>query len=689
MVQMGLSGYFLVARTPLGNDLFSYSFDDIQTTIRGAGISLRIGPVVLGLIALAVLWLGLWAVWQRHASAGKRTIFALVPLVIIAWFLPLQGEWLRGLDLDTRTRAQDKTGFFLQSVVQISNASHTSIVPTVTAQEPVAVPHTQTAATNPEFPFIRPDRTPDALAPYFSKARRAPSVVFVIVEGLGRDFSGPNARLGSFTPFLDELASQSLYFEHFIAPQGRTFGVLPSLFGSLPFANKGFADLGDKMPAHDDLFSVLKANGYDTRFYSGANLDFDNERIYLRRQGVGKLRDLETYKRNHTLPANSTSWGFPDGELIRFVLADEAKEVDTPSVVGMQTISMHTDYRFPDQERFRKQVMERVRELGIPESRWQPYRDNLNIFSAILYTDEALRHFFERARTLPGYADTVYIVTGDHRLPELPMSDTLERHHVPLLIYSPLLKKPARIRAVSSHFDVAPSLLALLSHSYGLRTPTQVAWLGKGLDMYAEHRNLQDIPIKPVKGEGAGMLSGDWFLLRDQLYSVSPQLSAEASSDTQARSSLQYKLDTYNAANQRMIAKGSLLPPEVVGQLAPWNTDREQSPVVASNPDLPTRLLVRDVQADGAHIRATFVNTGGQASKPFVPLLVITDSKGRDLGEVNDKPLQLKAGDAQTLQLVIPPHLLKAEHFLAVIPADPDSGKRVGEGVFHIPLAIK
>jgi phosphoglycerol transferase MdoB-like AlkP superfamily enzyme len=62
-----------------------------------------------------------------------------------------------------------------------------------------------------------------------------PNLVFIIVEGLGRNFSGPGARLGSFTPFLDELAGRSLYFENFLSGQGRTFGVLTTVFGSLPF----------------------------------------------------------------------------------------------------------------------------------------------------------------------------------------------------------------------------------------------------------------------------------------------------------------------------------------------------------------------------------------------------------------------------------------------------------------------
>ena len=71
----------------------------------------------------------------------------------------------------------------------------------------------------------------------------------------------------------------------------------------------------------------------------------------------------------------------------------------------------------------------------------------------------------------PEYRNTIFILTGDHRLPEIPMSTRIDRYHVPLLIVSPLLKQPRMITAVSSHFDVAPSLLALLAHNAGIKTP--------------------------------------------------------------------------------------------------------------------------------------------------------------------------------------------------------------------------
>src|SRR5690606_22669896 len=57
-----------------------------------------------------------------------------------------------------------------------------------------------------EYPFLHKEETPDVLGSFFSiDSSKVPNIVIIQVEGLGRAYSGPNAYLGSFTPFLDQL----------------------------------------------------------------------------------------------------------------------------------------------------------------------------------------------------------------------------------------------------------------------------------------------------------------------------------------------------------------------------------------------------------------------------------------------------------------------------------------------------
>jgi hypothetical protein len=74
LVQVGLVGYFLNTRVPLGADLFSYSWSEIGISAAGS----RPDPVVVftGLIAIAGLWLVLWRQSRRvdRAPSARATV---------------------------------------------------------------------------------------------------------------------------------------------------------------------------------------------------------------------------------------------------------------------------------------------------------------------------------------------------------------------------------------------------------------------------------------------------------------------------------------------------------------------------------------------------------------------------------------------------------------------------------------
>ena len=55
--------------------------------------------------------------------------------------------------------------------------------------------------------------------------------------------------------------------------------------------------------------------------------------------------------------------------------------------------------------------------------------------------------------------------------------------------------------SVSSHFDITPSILALLSNSYELKMPKKVAWMGGALDMETVFRSTKNIPLMRNKND--------------------------------------------------------------------------------------------------------------------------------------------------------------------------------------------
>ena len=692
LLQAALAQYFLTAREPLGADLFAYSWHDVRQTA-AAGAHFNAVVWLAALLSVCVLYAILRWLTRRERGFPSRKLSALVFALSLTslLFTPSQPSHALLASDDAYNLALNKSAFFFDDSVgyllrrRSSTPPRTASDGKTTASAPIAGFH----YLDRRYPFLHTEQTPDALGPHFAlQPGTPPNLVFIIVEGLGRSFSGPDAALGSFTPFLDQLGARSLYWDNFLAVQGRTFAALPSIFASLPYGDKGINALGEAMPAHDSLLSVLKAQGYRLKFYGGFDLDFDNERSFLRRQGVDVLLGRDDFGNGYVHSPGKDSWGYADRELVSRTLADAARDPAQPFVSILQTMTTHTPYTFPAQADYYPRFEQRLDQLGVSVVQKSAYRDYRDIYASLLYVDDALRLFFEQAEHLPGYQNTIFIITGDHRLPEIPLGTRLDRYHVPLVIFSPMLKAPLRIKSVSSHFDIAPSLLALLAHNYGVRTPTAVTWLGSGLDLSPEFRNVHEFPLKQSKHNLVDFISGTRFLSLDNLYTVGDGMHLQPLHDAAAMADMQARFAAFRAANDEFARTGSLLPP--------GSPARAATPVQApASAALGAGLSVRAVhvpapaRVGGLAIEVEFANDKSASGVQFVPLVVLTAADGRELSESYGAPVSLAAGEAITLRLPVKSDRAQpGPNFLSVIASNAKTGKRLGRARYHVPITL-
>lgn len=689
VMQVALDQYFQVARVPLGADLFGYSVAEIRTTLSGELPSDPYG-VLAWVLPLLVLWGGLYVCTRWRAGGSGRGTTWLLAAGLLAWLLPLPTGARVLRDDAARELASNKLAWFCADVWRWSGRG--AVAAPATAQAS-AVADPGEPPLDPRFPFLRDERTPDTLGAYFAPTSdgRPPNLVVIVVEGLGRSFSGPQASLGSFTPFLDELAERSLYFDNFLANQGRTFGVLPSLFNSAPFARAGFTALGERMPPGPGLFSLLGQQGYHTAFYNGTDTRFDNERAFLQLQGVQHLVDLQNFGAGYQRNPFS-EWGYPDGELVSRVLADSA-QLQTPFLLAMQTISMHPAYKFPGQDTYLARFEQRLRELRIDAARRADYRADAAIYSTILYTDAQLRRYFDAVAKRPWYANTIFVITGDHRLPEIPMGEHLDRYHVPLIIYSPLLRQARRVRAVSSQLDVTPSLLALLSHTYGLQRPARTPWLGSGLDLADSFRNIHQLPLLQTKTSAPDYLAGRWWLHQGKLFELREGMHLAAVDDAPTRDWVTRRLQRYEQANAIFLQQLQLAPDGATPPLVAYREAAQEAPPIDAAPlmrGLSTASAELSVAGQGVQLTATFSNGDAQPSRAFVPLAVLTAEDGRELQEVSGRALQLAAHGQQQVQLTLQrPGACSRRCYVSVFPSDPQTGRAIGQGRYHVPLDVQ
>tara|TARA_R110002050_G_scaffold95561_1_gene199015 strand:+ start:39345 stop:41675 length:2331 start_codon:yes stop_codon:yes gene_type:complete len=530
IIEAMLTGYYCTTLVPLGSDLLGYSYSDMKITIANSGGFMISVYLFIGVVILISLFLGLY----RVTSKVYHRISKMYPFTIVLFSL-----FVASLFTDGKPINQNKTQYLVVNLYSSSTEDNS---------------YTSTE----EYPLVKKPNIENVLGEYFTLKEQKPNIVFIMVEGLGRDFVGEGAEYGGFTPYLDSLTTKSLYWENFLSNTGRTFGVLPSLLGSLPFGKSGFMEL-EEFPNKLTLFSVLKNNGYHTSFYQGTNSSFDKVDRFLNSENVDFVLDKSGFGVNYEQQAEDaagSSWGYPDKELFKKSIS-LPREENQPRLEVYMTISTHEPFIPPSQEYYEREV-ETILSKGNFDSRVEKVIEkNDNVFATLLYTDEAIKWFMEAYRSQPNYENTIFIITGDHRLIPIPQRNNISRFHVPLIMYSPMLKTTRKMSSVSSHFDVTPSILALLGDQYELKMPKKVAWMGGALDMQTAFRSTKNIPLMRNKNELKEYLSGEKLYTDGDIMAIDENMDI---SSAFGGGSVEATLERFKSINQYVTTENKIIP---------------------------------------------------------------------------------------------------------------------------------
>ena len=570
IIDLALISYFAATRIPLGADLFGYSLTEIIHTTNASG---QVSVLVL---VPFILFIGLGIVaFTRFAHFTIHPFFqsALGTLFILSLFLGKDTDvnsshYRNDFDASISTNKLSFFGvsslhYWVNKLQDNKNVTQAIAVQQETNENPFEYIST-------DYPLLHKEKTPDLLGPYFTKNDSAPSVVFIIVESLGRAYCGEDAYLGSFTPFLDSLMQKSLYWENNISTTGRTFGVLPSILASLPFGKNGFAEMGDKMPNQLSILNLLKKNAnYYTTFYYGGEANFDNMDLFMKHQGIDSIVDNNTFgARYQRLPAknNGFSWGYGDREIFRKYLDDLKTYKHNKRIDVLLTIAMHNPFLIPNQSAYNQRVEDRMNTLNLSSKQKEFNKQYIPQFATILYFDDALRYFMQEFSKQKEFANTIFVITGDHRMPEIPISTQLDRFHVPLVIYSPLISKPQKFSSLVSHFDVTPTLLSYFSHNYGIKLPTVSAWIGHGLDNSVNYRSINSYPLMRNKSEFMDYLDNETFLSGQTNYQVDKTLDIEPLNNKAAMDKAQQKFENFKQVNSYVTENNKIIPDSLIIQ---------------------------------------------------------------------------------------------------------------------------
>jgi phosphoglycerol transferase MdoB-like AlkP superfamily enzyme len=302
---------------------------------------------------------------------------------------------------------------------------------------------------------------PDAEHFDFTRVVGAPgrerlNVVIVLLESFAYYKTGLSGNPLDPTPNFDAVARDGVLFRHFYTPHsGTARSVFASVTG-LPDIDRSKTSTRNPLIARQH--TLLNAfEGWDKLYFLGGSASWGNIRALLSHN----VKGLEIYEEGSYASPRVDVWGISDLDLFEEANAVLAKR-ERPFVAIIQTAGNHKPYTIPeDNEGFVRSTT--------PEAEAQRFGfDSVPELDAMRLVDHSVGHFFRLARQEKYFANTVFVLYGDHGSPASPEHRPaaerqlrLPRYHVPLVIHSPGRLGPRVIDDVASQLDVLPTVVAL------------------------------------------------------------------------------------------------------------------------------------------------------------------------------------------------------------------------------------
>jgi len=551
----GLSEYYLSTFIPLDNSILIYPLREIIHIVSSSeSISLL---QIIKAIAIIVLSIGfIWFLLPRIRLSQKIIVLLTLPiLIVLLFFNNITPDIIRFARNQPYYQQINKTSYFTKSLLQqLTNKKEFEEQDLLLIARDFHELRSGFHFMDPEYSFLRHNNDTDVIGQYFDFGSKEPGLVFIIVESLSRNFSGPGAKWGSFTPFLDSLANNSLYWRNFLSTSERTFNVLPSALASLPYGEKGFMAIIEdhwEYPDHISLPELLKPAGYQSNFFYGGWAYFDYMEVFLKHLGFDYILDDgkfgETYEKMPDT-GEGYSWGYPDDAVFRRSMEIIDSFPASPRMDIYMTLNMHQPFFVPDPERWKEAFTDHLKTVDSDKYGAEFYHNRQLQFSSVLYTDDAIRQFFNEYRKRPEYDNTVFFILGDHHL-QMHDFNPIEKYHVPLIIYSPMLNSSKIFPAVSSVADLTPTIVTMMEENFEIRVPDKIHWMGGTLDTHEKFRSRSFVPFMRINRQIDELLSNEYFYSEGRLFKIDEKMNIKPSENLTQRILLKEKLRYFNILN--------------------------------------------------------------------------------------------------------------------------------------------
>jgi lipoteichoic acid synthase len=446
LVVTGAHRFYEVTGSPLSFDAILYLLSSPREV--GAVAASELTPLLLTVVSVALLYaaFGPWLVahlfdrWRGQAAAGggARTV---------PWFrfacLSLATCVLLSLSLlPAGPSAGASESFSREAFV---NAAVTGVEE---ARDPS--PRVDVGTVRVGLPLET------NLSPTGQTERR--NVVIVHLESVRARSATPYNKDVGVTPFLDELAEESLMAERAYTVVPHTTNALVATLCGIdpPMGRWQTHSVGGRIPARC-LPELLGERGYDSVYFTSSEQTFERRPEVVENMGFQEFYPVETMDKEGFERANY--FGYEDEVMLEPSRKWLEENGDDGSFLATyETITPHHDYLAPDERYGRKEFAE---------------DEKLNRYlNSVRYVDFFVKHLLEQYKALGLYEETIFVLYGDHgeafgehglyQHDNVPYEEGLR---VPLLIHDPgRWENGERVEAPTNQLDILPTVLDLLGY---------------------------------------------------------------------------------------------------------------------------------------------------------------------------------------------------------------------------------
>ena len=354
------------------------------------------------------------------------------------------------------------------------------------------------------------------------------NVVILIVESFGREYIGgynkwlDGGKYKGYTPFVDSLMQHSQTFLYSYCNGRKSIDGMPSILSGIPMFIEPFFLTPASMNDVSGIAGELKNKGYYSAFFHGADNGSMGFEAFARKTGFTDYFGRTEYNADKRFNGDKDfdgMWAIWDEPFLQF-FATKMSEFKQPFVSAVFTASSHHPYKVPEEYK------DIYKEEGIV------------IHKCIRYTDNAIRRFFDKAKTQPWYKNTLFVITSDHtNLSDHAYYQTdLGGFCSPIIFFDPSGDlKPGMRNAIAQQIDIMPTVLSYLGYdqpyvAFGcdlLTTKDEDTWAVNYLNgIYQYVKGDWLLQFDGQKSKALYRFRSD-LLLKDNLLTKEPKIAAD------------------------------------------------------------------------------------------------------------------------------------------------------------------